>query len=179
MKYFFTHLNVPIQYTHMIKKPIALKIQDINLNANSKIFWPQCDSLLTQKDRLKKTWCQIAWQREGGHRKHTYSFLHTSLLSSLYLQLPKTAQFRPAHSGEAACGAQQWCIAAALQRRRQQTLAQLAVLSWMESCTQSFGVRRIFRGLPHYLHYRPWPNAGAIFSEIFRSFRSTKYRMDR
>ena len=179
MKYFFTHLNVPIQYTHMIKKTIALKIQDINLNANSNIFWPQCDSLLTQKDRLKKTWCQIAWQREGGHRKHTYSFSHTSLLSSLYLQLPKTAQFRPAHSGEAAYGTHQWCTAAALRRRRQQTLAQLAVLSWMESCTQSFGVRRIFRGLPHYLHYRPWPNAGAIFPEFFRSFRSTKYRMDR
>ena len=109
----------------------------------------------------------------GGHRKHTYSFSHTSLLSSLYLQLPKTAQFRPAHRGEA-----HRQTVPPPSRWWQQTLAQLAVLSWMESCTQSFGVRRIFRGLPHYLHYRPWQNAGAIFSEFFRSFRSTKYCMD-
>ena len=106
---------------------------------------------------LDTEWCTL-------HRKHTYSFSHTSLLS-FGCQPPNSSQPSQLH----------WPTGRPADFR----LACLPSLQWMESCTQSFGVRRIFRGLPHYLHYRPWPNAGAIFSEFFRSFRSTKYRMDR
>ena len=142
-----------------------------------EIFWPHCDSLLTQKDRLKKTWCQIARQREGGGTGSILTRFHILLFFLLSIfSCP-----RQPNSNQPTAVAPRRTVMPPSQRRRrrQQTLAQLAVLSWMESCTQSFGVRRIFRGLPHYLHYRPWPNAGAIFSEFFRSFRSTKYRMDR
>ena len=110
------------------KSIIALKIQDINLNAISWKFWPHCDSLLTQKDRLKKTWCQIARQREGGRggtgsiltRFHILLFFLLSIFScprQPNSDQPIAARRPAAHSSGAPPRR------GALRRRRQQTLA--------------------------------------------------------
>ena len=143
--------NSAIVWNHKeIVKPCQCNINEKRTSSIAKFFWHawKCGIIVKFVKTTTVEWCTVL------HRKHTYSFSHTSLLS-FGCQPPNSSQPSQLH----------WPTGRPADFR----LACLPTLQWMESCTQSFGVRRIFRGLPHYLHYRPWPNIGHFSDRIVRS----------